>query len=87
MCELNDAFLQQCADKDLVHRLSRLKLHPETGQLYNRGQWMRVEEFNKKRENKDEEVEEEEEDEQVWLLGKKTLFPMGLKVTAFGFRE
>lgn len=74
MCELNDAFLQQCADKDLVHRLSRLKLHPETGQLYNRGQWMRVEEFNKKRENKDEEVEEEEEDEQVWLLGKKRSF-------------
>ncbi|KAL7388763.1 hypothetical protein ABVT39_020280 [Epinephelus coioides] len=50
----------KCADKDLIHRLSGLKQHPETGQLYNRDQWKREEVFNKKRENKDEEVEDEE---------------------------
>ncbi|KAM8832237.1 adenylate kinase 9 isoform 2-T2 [Spinachia spinachia] len=52
----------KCADKDLVYRLSGLKLHPETGKLYNRGQWMCVEEFNK---DKDEEVEEEEEEQEL----------------------
>ncbi|KAE8286847.1 Adenylate kinase 9 [Larimichthys crocea] len=51
----------KCADKDLVQRLSGLKQHPETGQLYNRDQWQREEVFNKKKENKDEEVEDEEE--------------------------
>nr|XP_040016288.1 adenylate kinase 9 isoform X3 [Gasterosteus aculeatus aculeatus] len=76
----------KCADKDLVHRLSRLKLHPETGQLYNRGQWMRVEEFNKKRENKDEEVEEEEEDEQELqkdIIGQMVWTPENLDGNAF----
>ncbi|XP_051264627.1 adenylate kinase 9 isoform X2 [Dicentrarchus labrax] len=51
----------KCADKDLVHRLSGLKQHPETGQLYNRDQWQRKEVFNKKKENRDEEVEDEED--------------------------
>uniref|UniRef100_A0A8C2ZHF6 AAA+ ATPase domain-containing protein n=1 Tax=Cyclopterus lumpus TaxID=8103 RepID=A0A8C2ZHF6_CYCLU len=50
------------ADKDLVHRLSGLKQHTETGQLYNREQWTREDVFNKKRENKDEELEDEEEE-------------------------
>ncbi|XP_032398949.1 adenylate kinase 9 isoform X3 [Etheostoma spectabile] len=54
----------KCADKDLVHRLSDLKQHPETGQLYNRDQWKREEVFNKKKENKDQEVEDEEEEEE-----------------------
>ncbi|XP_063757950.1 adenylate kinase 9 [Eleginops maclovinus] len=53
------------ADKDLVQRLSGLKQHPETGQLYNRDQWMRQEVFNKKKENKDEEGEDEEEEKQA----------------------
>ncbi|XP_056284243.1 adenylate kinase 9 [Pseudoliparis swirei] len=52
----------KCADKDLVHRLSGLKQHTETGQLYNREQWTREDVFDKKRENKEEEVEEEEEE-------------------------
>ncbi|XP_044232196.1 adenylate kinase 9 isoform X1 [Thunnus albacares] len=51
----------KCADKDLVQRLSGQKQHPETGQLYNRDQWLREDVFNKKKENKDEEVEDEEE--------------------------
>ncbi|XP_044026265.1 adenylate kinase 9 isoform X2 [Siniperca chuatsi] len=51
----------KCADKDLVHRLSGLKQHPETGQLYNRDQWKREEVFHKKKENKEEEVADEEE--------------------------
>lgn len=44
----------QCADKDLVQRLSGLKQHPETGQLYTRDQW-------EQREPKEEEVDEQEE--------------------------
>uniref|UniRef100_A0A3Q3G287 Adenylate kinase 9 n=1 Tax=Labrus bergylta TaxID=56723 RepID=A0A3Q3G287_9LABR len=52
----------KCPDKDLVNRLSGLKQHPETGQVYNRDQWTQKEVFNKKKENKDEEEEEEEED-------------------------
>ncbi|XP_038592648.1 adenylate kinase 9 isoform X2 [Micropterus salmoides] len=51
----------KCADKDLVYRLSGLKQHPETGQLYNRDRWKREKVFNKKKENKDEEMEDEEE--------------------------
>ncbi|KAL6095965.1 ak9 [Pungitius sinensis] len=76
----------KCADKDLVHRLSGLKLHPETGQLYNRGQWMRVEEFNKKREDKDEEVEKEEEEEkelQKDIIGQMVWTPENLDGNAF----
>ncbi len=65
--ELNTPIFHQCADKDLVLRLSGLKQHPETGQLYNRDQWKREEVFNKKKEIKDEEVEDEEE--QVLILG------------------
>lgn len=65
--ELNTSIFHQCTDKDLVHRLSGLKQHPETGQLYNRDQWKREEVFNKKKENKDQEVEDEDEEEQVRL--------------------
>ncbi|XP_054474711.1 adenylate kinase 9 [Anoplopoma fimbria] len=54
----------KCADKDLVHRLSGLKQHPETGQFHSGEQWKRKEVFNKKRKNKDEEVEDEEEEEE-----------------------
>ncbi|KAM9339254.1 adenylate kinase 9 [Symphorus nematophorus] len=50
----------KCADRDLAHRLSGLKQHPQTGQLYSRDQWQSEEVFNKKK-NKDEEVEDEEE--------------------------
>ncbi|XP_039637151.1 adenylate kinase 9 isoform X2 [Perca fluviatilis] len=55
----------KCADNDLVHRLSGLKQHPQTGQLYNRDQWKREEVFNMKKENKDQEVEDEDEEEQA----------------------
>ncbi|XP_029281159.1 LOW QUALITY PROTEIN: adenylate kinase 9 [Cottoperca gobio] len=55
----------KCADKDLIHRLSGLKQHPETGQLYSREPWKREELFNKKRDNKDEEVEDEDEEKQA----------------------
>uniref|UniRef100_UPI0037E901CB adenylate kinase 9 n=1 Tax=Semicossyphus pulcher TaxID=241346 RepID=UPI0037E901CB len=51
----------KCPDKDLVDRLSGLKQHLETGQLYGRDQWEREEVFNKKKESKDEEEEDEEE--------------------------
>ncbi|XP_076612348.1 adenylate kinase 9 isoform X2 [Chaetodon auriga] len=51
----------KCPDQDLVHRLSGLKQHPVTGQLFNRDQWQREDVFNKKKENKDEDVEDEEE--------------------------
>lgn len=33
--------LAQCADKDLVERLTGLKQLPETGQLFTRSQWQR----------------------------------------------
>lgn len=80
--KLNTSIFHQCADKDLVHRLSGLKQHPETGQLYNRDQWQREEVFNKKKENKDGEVEDEEE--QVWLNGEQ-LLPLGLNFLFFTF--
>ncbi|XP_024863203.1 adenylate kinase 9 isoform X2 [Kryptolebias marmoratus] len=50
----------KCADKDLVQRLSGLKQHPVTGQLYSTEEWKK---FSKKEENKDQEVEEEEEED------------------------
>ncbi|KAM7395370.1 hypothetical protein PAMA_006910 [Pampus argenteus] len=53
----------KCADKDLIQRLSGLKQHTETGQLYNRDQWMREDVFNRKKENEDEEVEDDEEEQ------------------------
>ncbi|XP_031726212.1 adenylate kinase 9 isoform X2 [Anarrhichthys ocellatus] len=72
------------ADKDLVHRLSGLKQHPETGQLYNREQWKREEVFNKKRENKDEEVEDEEEQElQKDIIGQMVWTPENLAKNVF----
>ncbi|KAF3849885.1 hypothetical protein F7725_019604 [Dissostichus mawsoni] len=55
----------KCADKDLARRLSGLKQHPETGQLYNRDQWMHEDVFSKKKENKDEEGEDEEDEKQA----------------------
>uniref|UniRef100_A0A3B5A2W7 Adenylate kinase 9 n=1 Tax=Stegastes partitus TaxID=144197 RepID=A0A3B5A2W7_9TELE len=45
--------IKQCADKDLVQRLSGLKQHPETGKLYSRDQWKRDEVYNKTRDIKD----------------------------------
>ena len=64
------SIFHQCADKDLARRLSGLKQHPETGQLYNRDQWMREDVFIKNKENNDEEGEDEEDEKQVWLQGK-----------------
>ncbi|XP_030261487.1 adenylate kinase 9 isoform X1 [Sparus aurata] len=55
----------KCADKDLVDRLSGLKQHPETGQLYSRDKWQHKEVFHKKKENKDEEEEVNDEDDQT----------------------
>ncbi|XP_074541277.1 adenylate kinase 9 [Halichoeres trimaculatus] len=51
----------KCPDDDLADRLSGLKQHPESGQLFTRDQWKREESFSKKTENNDEEEEEEEE--------------------------
>ncbi|XP_069014339.1 adenylate kinase 9 [Embiotoca jacksoni] len=53
----------KCADLDMVQRLSGLKQHPETGQLYNRHQWEH-DLYKKKKEIKDQDVEEEEEEEE-----------------------
>lgn len=69
--ELNTSIFHQCADKDLVQRLSGLKQHPETGQLYNRDQWKREEVFNKMKEDMEEELEDEEE--QVSVKGETRL--------------
>ncbi|KAL3052487.1 hypothetical protein OYC64_005101 [Pagothenia borchgrevinki] len=55
----------KCADKDLARRLSGLKQHPETGQLYNRDQWMREDVFIKNKENNDEEGEDEEDEKRA----------------------
>ncbi|KAK9531540.1 hypothetical protein VZT92_010959 [Zoarces viviparus] len=74
----------KCADKDLVHRLSGLKQHPETGQLYNREQWKREEVFNKKRENEDDGVEQEEEQEiQKDIIGQMVWTPENLAKNVF----
>ncbi|XP_075315081.1 adenylate kinase 9 [Odontesthes bonariensis] len=51
----------KCADKDLVERLSGLKQHPVTGQLYRKDQWKREEVYSKKEKSKDQEVNNEEE--------------------------
>ncbi|XP_028252479.1 adenylate kinase 9 isoform X2 [Parambassis ranga] len=50
----------KCADKDLVQRLSDLKQHPETGQLYNRDQ-LKCENVYSQKENKDQDVDDEEQ--------------------------
>lgn len=74
------AIFCQCADEDLVHRLSGLKQHPVTGQLYS-GVLLKNEDLlNKKKEKKDEEAEDEEE--QVWCNGKHILI---LTLKYFGF--
>ncbi|XP_067338079.1 adenylate kinase 9 [Channa argus] len=49
----------KCADKDLAHRLSGLKQHPETGQLYNMKVSKSAELYKKRKDSMDEEVEEE----------------------------
>ncbi|XP_026196504.1 adenylate kinase 9 isoform X2 [Anabas testudineus] len=51
----------KCADKDLAQRLSGLKLHPETGQLYNWDQSQREEGYIERKKNIDEEGEDDEE--------------------------
>ncbi|KAM9703756.1 adenylate kinase 9 [Menidia menidia] len=51
----------KCADKDLVERLSGVKQHPITGQLYRKDQWKREEVYINKNKNKDQEVDDEEE--------------------------
>ncbi|XP_026174949.1 adenylate kinase 9 isoform X2 [Mastacembelus armatus] len=51
----------KCADKDLVQRLSGLKQHPETGQLYSMDQ-LKGEELDSKKTEHTEEVEDENED-------------------------
>lgn len=55
---------QQCADKDLVNRLSGVKQCPKTGRLYTRDQWNPQELFRGKGKNDE---EEEDRKEQVKL--------------------
>ncbi|TWW68860.1 Adenylate kinase 9 [Takifugu flavidus] len=52
----------ECADKDLVNRLSGVKQCPKTGRLYTRDQWNPQELFRGKGKN-DEEAEDREEQE------------------------
>uniref|UniRef100_A0A672GWK8 (d)CMP kinase n=1 Tax=Salarias fasciatus TaxID=181472 RepID=A0A672GWK8_SALFA len=47
----------KCADEDLVQRLSGLKQHPETGQLFTRDQWAYEDVYNKKEEDGDQNSE------------------------------
>lgn len=61
---------QQCADHDLVNRLSGLKQCPDTGRLYPRNLWNQEELFSPK---KPSDEEAEDKDKQVglfkfWLL-------------------
>lgn len=55
---------------DLVQRLSGLKMHPVTGQLYSRDLWNRKDLYNKKDKNKAQEVDKEE---QVWYTGRQLI--------------
>lgn len=55
---------QQCADKDLVNRLSGVKQCPKTGRLYTRDQWNPQELLRGKGKNYE---EEEDRKEQVRL--------------------
>lgn len=64
ICE--SVLLQQCADKDLLKRLTGLKQHPGTGQLYNKDQWKHEDLVDKKKDKDDD--EEEEQGEQVGLM-------------------
>ncbi|XP_034555304.1 adenylate kinase 9 isoform X2 [Notolabrus celidotus] len=77
----------KCPDKDLVDRLSSMKQHPETGQLYNRDQWKREEIFTKKTESNDEEEEEEEqngeEELQKTVIAQVVWTPENLPKNAF----
>lgn len=55
----------QCADRDLIRRLSDERQHPETGRVFQREKWdpdVKKESLMKSsnRENEDEEEEEEE---------------------------
>lgn len=49
---------QQCADKDLVDKLSGLKRCPETGRLYTRNQWQQKQLSSQKGSNDEEDKEE-----------------------------
>lgn len=51
---------QQCADMDLVNRLSNLKQCPQTGQLYTRNQWSQEKRFRGKGKNNEEEEDKGE---------------------------
>ncbi|XP_061587402.1 adenylate kinase 9 [Cololabis saira] len=53
----------KCSDKDLIQRLSGLKQHSVTGQLYSRDQWEHEYPYNKEEKNKDEEMDSENEQE------------------------
>lgn len=52
----------QCADRDLIHRLSDERQHPETGRVYQREKWdpVKKETMIKSGSIEDEEEEEEE---------------------------
>lgn len=55
-CHTITSVIHQCPDKDLVNRLSGLRQHPDTGQLYNKEQLQQEDVLNLK----DEEEKEEE---------------------------
>uniref|UniRef100_A0A7N8XC24 Uncharacterized protein n=1 Tax=Mastacembelus armatus TaxID=205130 RepID=A0A7N8XC24_9TELE len=82
----------KCADKDLVQRLSGLKQHPETGQLYSMDQ-LKGEELDSKKTEHTEEVEDENEDgdeeeeveEQVCSRENTSYFSESVNVTVNNF--
>ncbi|KAJ0026848.1 hypothetical protein NQD34_017848, partial [Periophthalmus magnuspinnatus] len=55
----------KCSDTDLAERLSGLRQYPETGQFYERGEWMRDVVSTSKKEKESTTEEEEEEEEMV----------------------
>lgn len=55
----------QCADRDLIRRLSDERQHPETGRVFQREKWdpdVKKESLMKSRNRENEEEEEEEEE-------------------------
>ncbi|KAM3861101.1 LOW QUALITY PROTEIN: adenylate kinase 9-like [Diretmus argenteus] len=65
----------KCADKDLMQRLSGLRQHPETGQVYLREQWNPEKVDAKKEANREEDLvgDEEEQVEEEQQVGEKEI--------------
>ncbi|XP_047243110.1 adenylate kinase 9 isoform X2 [Girardinichthys multiradiatus] len=66
----------KCADKDLVQRLSGLKQHPVSGQLYSRDQWKQEEVCSRREKVRGQEVDDDEEQAEEEDLSKDNIDQM-----------